>query len=93
MSAIDHDKNAARKAKILHFLQLKREGIHFNQRLTQSKAFNNPNFYEKLVEYLDLDDSGTNDPNTWKIEAKEDAFCDQRYRIQLEKSNQNKRKK
>ena len=92
MSSIDRGTET-RNAKILHFLQLKREGIHFNQRLTQSKAFNNPNLYAKLVEYLDLDDSGTNDPHAWKINPKEDAFYDQRYRIQLEKSNQNKRKR
>jgi hypothetical protein len=82
-----------RNAKIKHFLRLKQEGIHFNQRLVQSKAFNNPNLYAKLVEYLDLDDSGTNDPHAWKIEPSEDAFYDQRYRIQVERINQNKRKK
>lgn len=42
-----------------HALRLSR-GLHFNDSLHASKAFRNPRIYAKLVEFVDVDETGTN---------------------------------
>ena len=31
-------------------------GVHFNEKLLENRQFRNPNIYEKLIEYADLDE-------------------------------------
>lgn len=53
-------------AKISKFLALKKQGTHFNDILMRNKSFNNPHIYAKLVEFVDVDETGTNFPkNIW----------------------------
>ena len=36
------------------------KGLHFNDSLFASKAFRNPRIYTKLVEFVEVDEIGTN---------------------------------
>lgn len=63
-------KSAARgrpQAKLANFHNLRlSRGLHFNDSLHASKAFRNPRIYAKLVEFVDVDESGSNwDPEIW----------------------------
>lgn len=46
------DEPAEVAAKFDHFRQLKRQGIHFNEKLLRSSALRNPNLLEKLTEFV-----------------------------------------
>jgi hypothetical protein len=50
------------QAKIEHFLWLRESGTRFNEHLQHSKAFRNPHIYEKLVEFVELDEYSSNFP-------------------------------
>ncbi|KAH8549690.1 HCNGP-like protein-domain-containing protein [Umbelopsis sp. PMI_123] len=50
------------EARISHFLSLRESGTRFNEHLQQSKAFRNPHIYEKLVEFVELDEYSSNFP-------------------------------
>ncbi|CAG8440477.1 10952_t:CDS:2 [Acaulospora colombiana] len=50
----------ALQEKIAHFHQLKSKGIFFNENLLKNKAFRNPHIYNKLVEFVELDEIGSN---------------------------------
>ncbi|KAG8745385.1 hypothetical protein FRC10_008244 [Ceratobasidium sp. 414] len=53
-------------AKVAKFLALKKQGTHFNDILMRNKSFNNPHIYAKLVDFVDVDETGTNFPkNMW----------------------------
>jgi len=54
------------EAKVAQFIDLKRQGKHFNDSLMSSHAFRNPHIYAKLVEFVDVDETATNFPaNLW----------------------------
>ncbi|CAG8597093.1 11371_t:CDS:2, partial [Racocetra fulgida] len=65
--------------KIDHFHSLSKKGVHFNENLLKNKAFRNPHIYNKLVEFVELDEIGSNfdreifDPYGFPSEA----FADQ----------------
>lgn len=42
--------------KFQHFLDLKKQGIHFNEKLANSSALRNPSLLKKLMDYAGLDD-------------------------------------
>jgi hypothetical protein len=42
--------------KIARFLQLKRQGVHFNQKLETSSALRNPSLLKKLMDFAGIDD-------------------------------------
>ncbi|TDZ54833.1 Meiotically up-regulated gene 151 protein [Colletotrichum trifolii] len=46
---------AALTAKLTQFLELKKEGVHFNAKLAQSAALRNPSLTDKLLSFVDLD--------------------------------------
>src|SRR3954471_15701164 len=50
------------QAKVDQFHALRADGTHFNIHLYKSKAFRNPHIYAKLVEFVDLDEIGSNFP-------------------------------
>ncbi|KAI9284336.1 HCNGP-like protein-domain-containing protein [Umbelopsis sp. AD052] len=50
------------EARISHFLSLRESGTRFNEHLQESKAFRNPHIYEKLVEFVELDEYSSNFP-------------------------------
>jgi len=45
---------AARTTKFEHFLELKRKGVHFNQRLQDSSSLRNPSLLPKLMEFAGI---------------------------------------
>lgn len=55
------------QAKLANFHNLRlSRGLHFNDSLHASKAFRNPRIYAKLVEFLDVDETGSNwDREVW----------------------------
>ncbi|GAA5978256.1 hypothetical protein JCM11641_001150 [Rhodosporidiobolus odoratus] len=49
------------EAKLANFHNLRQSrGLHFNDSLHASKAFRNPRIYAKLVEFVDVHETGTN---------------------------------
>jgi hypothetical protein len=68
------------QAKLAHFHHLKHtQNKHFNTSLMSNKSFRNPHLYAKLVEFVDVDESGTNYPkDVWDPRAglKEEWFAD-----------------
>ena len=42
--------------KFQHFLELKKQGIHFNEKLANSSALKNPNLLQKLMDHAGLDE-------------------------------------
>jgi hypothetical protein len=52
------------QAKVAQFTELKRQGRHFNDTLMRNKAFRNPHIYSKLVEFVDIEETGTNFPKS-----------------------------
>ncbi|KAK9711448.1 SAP30-binding protein, variant 2 [Basidiobolus ranarum] len=51
------------QAKIAKWIELKNQGISFNDRLSKNKAFRNPNIYDKFVQFIELDETGSNFPS------------------------------
>lgn len=78
------------KEKINTFLDLKQKGIFFNERLLESRAFKNPNIYRKLVEFIGLNERGSNDPNplfgSHNPDFPYDALYDVRSQIQIDQT-------
>jgi len=52
------------QAKIQQFRSLKAQGKHFNDNLMANKAFRNPHIYRKLVEFVGVDEKGTQFPRS-----------------------------
>ncbi|KAJ3053168.1 SAP30-binding protein [Rhizophlyctis rosea] len=50
----------AMQDKITKWLQLKAKGTLFNERLTRTHAFRNPSIMSKMIEFLDVDEIGSN---------------------------------
>jgi hypothetical protein len=47
---------ASTNAKFKHFLELKKKGIHFNEKLSKSAAMKNPSLMQKLMDFSDIDE-------------------------------------
>lgn len=43
-------------AKFAHFLELKKKGVHFNEKLANSAALKNPSLMQKLMKFADVDE-------------------------------------
>ncbi|KAK2768820.1 hypothetical protein FQN54_000680 [Arachnomyces sp. PD_36] len=48
--------NAAANQKIAHFLSLKKQGVHFNEKLASSSSLKNPGLLQKLMEHAGIDE-------------------------------------
>ncbi|KAF2156788.1 hypothetical protein K461DRAFT_4228 [Myriangium duriaei CBS 260.36] len=51
----DPSTTAVANKKIRHFLDLKRQGVHFNQRLLSSNALRNPGMASKLMDFAGIE--------------------------------------
>ncbi|KZO95343.1 HCNGP-domain-containing protein [Calocera viscosa TUFC12733] len=82
----DGEPDPALVAKLAKFHDLKRRGKHFNDTLMSNKAFRNPHIYEKLVNFVDVDEKGTNfpreiwDPFDYRPEWKAEALAEEQKR-------------
>ncbi|KAI9306941.1 HCNGP-like protein-domain-containing protein [Cunninghamella echinulata] len=54
--------DSERQEKIEHFLSLRKSGHCLNEHLQRNKSFRNPRIYAKLVEFVDIDEIGSNFP-------------------------------
>ncbi|KAI9809867.1 MAG: hypothetical protein M1825_000300 [Sarcosagium campestre] len=45
-------------AKFANFIQLKRQGVHFNEKLARSSALKNPSLLQKLMSFAGIDERG-----------------------------------
>ena len=79
---------ASTNAKFKHFLDLKKQGIHFNEKLAKSSALKNPSLMQKLMDFSDIDEAGqyttTLPRDLWNPEA----FPEYAYKEELAKSQQ-----
>jgi hypothetical protein len=48
---------ASTNAKFKHFLELKKKGVHFNEKLSKSAAMKNPSLMQKLMDFSDIDET------------------------------------
>ncbi|GES64529.1 HCNGP-domain-containing protein [Aspergillus terreus] len=48
--------NPAANAKFAHFLSLKKQNVHFNEKLASSSSLRNPSLLQKLMEHAEIDD-------------------------------------
>ncbi|KAI6249668.1 Meiotically up-regulated protein [Erysiphe necator] len=46
------------EAKFNQFLELKKKGVHFNQKLARSTAIKNPSLMQSLMDFAEIDHSG-----------------------------------
>jgi len=49
---------ASANAKFKHFLELKKQGVHFNEKLAKSSAMKNPALMQKLMDFADITEAG-----------------------------------
>ena len=47
---------ASTNAKFKHFLELKKQGVHFNEKLSRSAALKNPSLMQKLMDFANIDE-------------------------------------
>lgn len=74
--------------KFKHFLELKKQGIHFNEKLMNSAAVKKPNLMEKLMEFAGIDELGQYSTTLSKGLWDPSAFPDYAYKEELAKSQQ-----
>jgi hypothetical protein len=48
---------ASTNAKFKHFLELKKKGVHFNEKLSKSAAMKNPSLMQKLMDFSGIDET------------------------------------
>ncbi|KAI9745465.1 MAG: hypothetical protein M1818_000999 [Claussenomyces sp. TS43310] len=74
--------------KFTHFLDLKRQGVHFNQKLSRSAALKNPSLMQKLMSFAGIDEAdqytSTLPEELWNAKA----FPEWAYKEGLAKSQQ-----
>jgi len=75
-------------SKFKHFISLKKQGVHFNEKLAKSSALKNPSLMQKLMDFSDIDEAGqyatTLPKNLWNP----DGFPEYAYKEELAKSQQ-----
>ncbi|KAG9025604.1 hypothetical protein FRB95_009967 [Tulasnella sp. JGI-2019a] len=78
------------EAKVVQFHKLKHQqpARHFNDTLMRSKAFRNPHIYAKLVDFVEVDETGTNFPkDIWDpFDVQDDWYADRIAEKQKERS-------
>jgi hypothetical protein len=79
---------ASTDAKFKHFLDLKKQGVHFNQKLANSSALKNPSLMQKLMDFSDIDEAGQYATTLPKDLWNPDIFPEYAYKEELAKSQQ-----
>ncbi|KNG86053.1 hypothetical protein ANOM_005817 [Aspergillus nomiae NRRL 13137] len=80
--------NSNVNAKFAHFLSLKKQGVHFNEKLAFSASLKNPSLLKKLMEHAGIDDQmqyfTSLPPEVWNVSGlprwgfKEELFKSQK---------------
>lgn len=79
---------ASTNAKFKHFLDLKKQDVHFNEKLANSSALKNPSLMQKLMAFSDIDEAGQYATTLPKDLWNPDAFPGYSYKEELAKSQQ-----
>ena len=74
--------------KFKHFLDLKKQGIHFNEKLAKSSALKNPSLMQKLMDFSEIDDVGQYATTLPKDLWNPEGFPEYAYKEDLAKSQQ-----
>ncbi|EPE31853.1 hypothetical protein GLAREA_11935 [Glarea lozoyensis ATCC 20868] len=77
---------ASTNAKFKHFLDLKKKGIHFNEKLSKSAAMKNPALMQKLMDFSDIDEIGQYSTTLPKEIWNPRAFPETAFKEELAKS-------
>lgn len=85
--------SAATSVKFAHFLELKKQGVHFNAKLANSAALKNPSLMKKLMDFAGLDEKEQYATTLSKELWDPDAFPEWAYREELAKSQKEVLKK
>jgi hypothetical protein len=80
---------ASTNAKFKHFLTLKKQGIHFNEKLAKSSVLKNPSLMQKLMDFSDIDEVGQYATTLPKDLWNPEGFPEYVYKEDLAKSQQN----
>jgi hypothetical protein len=75
-------------AKFKQFLELKKQGVHFNEKLAKSSALKNPSLMQKLLDFSDIDEAGQYATTLPKDLWNPDGFPESAYKEELAKSQQ-----
>ncbi|KAG4425841.1 hypothetical protein IFR04_001048 [Cadophora malorum] len=75
-------------AKFKHFLELKKQGVHFNDKLANSSALMNPGLMQKLMDFSDIDEAGQYATTLPKVLWNPDDFPAYAFKEELAKSQQ-----
>jgi HCNGP-like protein len=84
---------ASTNTKFRHFLKLKKQGVHFNEKLSKSAALKNPSLMQKLMDFSDIDEAGQYATTLPKTLWNPNGFPASAYKEELLKSQQNILKK
>jgi hypothetical protein len=79
---------ASTNSKVKHFLKLKKQGVHFNERLAKSSALKNPSLMQKLMDFSDIDEASQYSTTLSKDFWFPDAFPGSAFKEELLKSQQ-----
>jgi len=80
-------------SKFKHFLELKKQGVHFNEKLAKSSALKNPSLMQKLMNFADIDEAGQYATTLAKDLWDPNGFPEYAYKEELAHSQQKIRKK
>lgn len=75
-------------AKFKHFLELKKQGVHFNAKLSKSSAVKNPSLMHKLMDFADIEEAGQYSTTLPKELWDPSVFPQSAYKEELAKSQQ-----
>ncbi|CAO3626241.1 unnamed protein product [Cunninghamella blakesleeana] len=84
--------DSEQQEKIEHFLSLRKSGHSLNEHLQKNKSFRNPRIYAKLVEFVDIDELGSNfpkdqfDPKGFPSSSYIDGILDIQHQLAEEKA-------
>lgn len=77
---------ASTNAKFKHFLELKKKGVHFNEKLAKSSALKNPALMQKLMDFSGIDEAGQYSTTLSKESWDPNGFPDYAFKEELVKS-------
>lgn len=83
----------ATEKKFAHFLQLKKQGVHFNEKLAKSSALKNPSLMQKLMDFADISEADQYTTTLSKDIWDPHGFPQWAYKEELAKSQQKVLKK
>ncbi|KAI9704214.1 MAG: hypothetical protein M1836_007075 [Candelina mexicana] len=78
----------ATNAKFAHFLELKKQGVHFNEKLAKSSALKNPSLLQKLMGFAGIDEQAQYATTIPKEIWDPNGFPKWAYKDELAKSQQ-----